>query len=153
MATTPTDLDVTSDLGGVFLRKSDVEDGPQRFSIAAVTREHFEARNGRPAQDKVVLAFAGDPTRKMSLNKTNLGIIARAWGKQASAWIGRSLLVELDESVQFAGQLVGGLRVRIPKVTPAAKRVAPPATPTDVPGDDVDFLFGGNVGDETGSAG
>ncbi len=157
MTTTPqTELDVTPDLGGIYLKKSDVEDGPQRFAITAVTREHFEARNGRPAQDKIVLTFAGEPVRKMSLGKINLGIIARAWGRQAAAWINHSLIVELDPSVTFMGQVVGGLRVRIPKTTPTAK-AAPRATPAVAEAavaaddDDVNFIFGQNVGD--GSAG
>jgi hypothetical protein len=121
------DLDVSGDLAGTYLKKSDVEDAPLTFTIQSVERVLFEAKAGRPAQQRVVLTFVGDPLRRMSLNKTNLGICAKAWGKHTAAWIGRPVTVELDEGVTFAGQLVGGLRVKIRK--PAPLSVVPgPAT-------------------------
>jgi hypothetical protein len=130
------DLDVSGDLAGTYLKKSDVEDAPLTFTIKSVDRVLFEARAGRPAQQRVVLSFEGDPLRRMSLNKTNLGICAKAWGKYTAAWIGRNVTVELDEGVTFAGQLVGGLRVKIRKLAPGGVQ------PVSVSGDALDPELG-----------
>jgi hypothetical protein len=141
-----TDLDVSSDLAGVYLKKSDVEDGPLTFGIQSVERVTFEAKGNRPAQVRVVLTFAGEPVRKLSLNKTNLGICVKAWGKFANKWIGQMLDVELDEGVQFAGQLVGGLRVKVRKLRRTTP--PPPAEPVGVADeDDISFAFGANEGE------
>ena len=74
MSPTTTDptLDVTSDLSGVYIKRADVEHGDYRFVIAAVSRETFEARDGKPSQTKVVLTSNDTPPRKFSLNKVNL---------------------------------------------------------------------------------
>jgi hypothetical protein len=140
-----TDLDVSADLAGVYLKKSDVEDGPLTFTITAVERVLFEAKAGRPAQSRVVLSFEGDPLRRLSLNKTNLGIVVKAWGKHTSKWIGHTIDVELDEGVTFAGQLVGGLRVKMRK---PLRRSAEPVIAAAPDEDDISFAFGKNTGTE-----
>lgn len=163
------DLDVTIDLGGVYLRKADFTDASgatvaRDFAIASVARELFEARAGRLAQRKIVLTFTGDPARRLSLIPTNLRILADAWGKLAAAWIGRTLTVYVDPTVRNPnGAVVGGLRVRIsqlPSVMKAAdttileerirqleaqlRPATAPATPAD--DDDIAFAFGANTG-------
>ena len=60
----------------------------------------------------------------MALGKTNLAVLAKAFGTKVTAWIGQTIEVYLDESVMFAGQFTGGLRVRVPK---PPLRPAPPA--------------------------
>lgn len=107
------DDDVSADLTGQFLKKADFTDTPAIvFTIRRVEKRSFEAKNGRPAQDKWVLTFDGD--RCMSLNKTNLQLLAKWWGKHARNWHGRQVTVYWDESVSFGGQLVGGMRLRKP---------------------------------------
>ena len=159
------DLDVTTDLGGVYLKKVDFTDGPRDFQIASAARELFEARAGRPAQRKVVLTFTGDPARKLSLIKTNLGILADAWGKHTAGWIGRTLTVYVDPTVRNPnGEVVGGLRVRIsqlPSVMKAATdttileerirqleaQLRPATAPATLAADDdISFAFGANTG-------
>jgi hypothetical protein len=122
MTTASTDYDVTGDLSGVYLKKSDVEDRPLSLTIASVDRVIFEARGGKPAEQKWVVTFAGDPVRKMTLNKTNLALLAKAFGKRTAPWLGQTVDVVLDDSVSFGGQLVGGLRIRCGK---PARRPAP----------------------------
>ncbi len=110
-------LDVSGDLQGNYLSKKDfTDDGPQAFTIANVDRVHFDARNGRPEQDRWCLIFADD--RRLTLNKTNLAILAKAFGRNAALWRGRTITVERDDTISFGGQLVGGLRVRVPKAPP-----------------------------------
>ncbi len=93
-------------------------DEPLTLTIASVDRVLFEAKAGKPAEQKWVLTFAGEPVRRMTLNKTNLALLAKGFGKRTGAWIGQTIDVVLDESVSFGGQLVGGLRIRIPKRRP-----------------------------------
>jgi hypothetical protein len=105
--------DVSSDLGGAFLKQSDFDHDPAiAFTISRVEKVHFEAKNGRPAEDKWVVHFDGE--RALSLNKTNLTLLAKWFGKRPSAWKGQQVTVYRDESISFGGRLVGGLRVRKP---------------------------------------
>jgi hypothetical protein len=120
--------DVTGDLSGQYLKKADVADGPLLFQIASVAKVVFEARAGKPAESKWVLTFAGDPVRKLTLNKTNLSILAKAFTKKTGPWAGQTIEVYLDESVMFAGQLTGGIRVRIPRLS---RRPVPAAATLD----------------------
>ena len=124
-----TDHDVTGDLSGTYIKKRDLEDGPLLLTIASVDKVTFEARNGKPAESKWTLTFACDPIRKFSLNKINLSLTAKGYGKRTGNWIGQPIELYLDETVSFGGELIGGIRVRVPKLSqrPAAAPVADPA--------------------------
>ena len=107
------DDDVSGDLSGSFLKQSDFDTDPAiTFTIRTVEKKQFEAKNGRPAEAKWVVTFDGD--RSLGLNKTNLALLAKWFGKRASAWKGQRVTVYKDESISFGGRLVGGLRVRKP---------------------------------------
>ena len=75
-------------------------------------KTHFEAKNGRPAEDKWVVYF--DDDRYLGLNKTNLALLVKLFGKHHRALGRQALTVYKDESVSFGGRLTGGLRVRRP---------------------------------------
>ena len=123
------DDDVSADLTGQFLKQSDFDTDPAiTFRIARVEKMHFEAKNGRPAEDKWVVHF--DTDRCLGLNKTNLSLLAKWFGKKPSAWTGKPVTVYKDESISFGGRLVGGLRVRKPQ-------------PADTPAFVVDDNLGG----------
>jgi len=128
------DDDVTGDLSGVYLKRQDFDNGDLVFTIGSVDKVTFEARNGKPAEQKWALTFACEPPRKFTLNKTNLALVAKAFGKKTGAWVGKRITLFLDESVSFGGQLVGGVRIRLPK--PAAKPKAP--VPTQTPPPEID---------------
>jgi hypothetical protein len=107
------DDDVSADLTGQFLKQADFEDSTGlMFTIARVEKTHFDAKNNRPAEDKWVAYFEGD--RCLGLNKTNLALLAKWYGKRARAWVGKPITVYRDENVSFGGRLTGGLRVRRP---------------------------------------
>ncbi len=91
-----TPLDVTGDLSGTYIKRADVEHGDVAFTIAAVTRETFEARNGKPAQTRIVLTSNTTPPRKFSCNKVNLRTLSTAWGKLADVWIGKTCWIHFD---------------------------------------------------------
>jgi hypothetical protein len=110
------DLDVTSDLVRVYISAEEVKKGgPLTCLITWAEREEFEARGDRPASTKVVLTLAGDPVRKLPLNKVNLGTLSDEWGVQAGLWIGKTFEAYFDKSVTDPnGKRTGGLRVRVP---------------------------------------
>ena len=57
----------------------------------------------------------------MILNATNIKIAERNFGSdETDAWLGKEIELHFDESVQFAGEMVGGLRFRR-KQQPAKK--------------------------------
>ena len=122
------DDDVSADLSSSFLKQSDFETDPAiTFTIARVEKKTFEAKNGRPAEAKWVVTFDGD--RSLGLNKTNLQLLAKWFGKRAGAWTGKRITVYRDESIQFGGRLTGGLRVRKPQRHDAVGFVAEETTP------------------------
>jgi hypothetical protein len=49
------------------------------------------------------------------LNKTNLSILAKAFGRKTGPWVGKTIEIYIDDGVMFAGNMVGGLRVRVLK--------------------------------------
>ena len=113
MMNTQYDDDVSSDLTGSFLKQSDFDrDAAITFTITRVEKAHFDAKNGRPAEDRWVVHFDND--RQLGLNKTNLSLLAKWFGKKPSVWVGKRITVYKDESISFGGRLVGGLRVRRP---------------------------------------
>lgn len=87
-----------------------MEHGDFRFTIAEVSRETFEGRNGQPAQTRVVLTSSDNPPRKFSLNKVNLRTLATAWSKLANQWIGHTILIYFEPTIEVGGSIVGGQR-------------------------------------------
>jgi len=84
------------------------------------------AKDGKPAENKYCLNFAGD-TKPMVLNKVNGELIAMCLGsKDFDAWIGKQITLWHDPTVSFAGEMKGGIRVRYipPQQSP------PPSQPT-----------------------
>ena len=77
MNTTTADLDANDFIGGIYIKKQDLDAGPQRFTIAGVSRATFASRDGRPAEDVLQLEFPDG--RKFSLSaKTNVRILIKA---------------------------------------------------------------------------
>jgi len=115
MSTEPIDDDVSADLSGQFLKQADFKDFPSGIllTIARVEKTLFEAKNGRPEEWKWVVYFVGE--KSLSLNKTNLALLAKWFGKKSRQWEGKQITVYVDESVSFGGRLTGGLRVRRPQ--------------------------------------
>ena len=107
------DDDVSREVAGDFLDPADFKDGiRRRFTIAVVDKHIFEASNGRPEESKRKLVFNDDHC--LSLNKTNLRLLAKWFGKKPSAWVGKDVSIYRDESVSFGGRMVGGWRLSKP---------------------------------------
>lgn len=97
-----------------YLKAADLADdeGPRKVKIANVTMEQIGEDN------KLVLHFAGNATKKMICNRTNSLTIAEAFGPETDNWIG-AVIVLFGTKVPFQGKLVDALRVSVPKQKPA----------------------------------
>jgi hypothetical protein len=71
-------------------------------------RDVFVTKTDQP----VAIYFDGDNGRPWKPSKGMIRIIARAWGVDSSAWVGRVASVYCDPNVTWAGKKVGGIRIR-----------------------------------------
>jgi hypothetical protein len=145
-----------------YLKKEDVGTGV----IATITglAEVNVAMEGKPPDMKWVLHFE-EADKPMILNTTNAEIIAKILGsEETDNWTGKKIVLYNDPNITYQGKLVGGIRVRAPRIKGAAPAPAPaaggfrtkpqnqapppaPPMPTDAgidagpddPGDDVPF--------------
>ncbi len=113
MNNTNDDFDANDFIGGTYIKKQDLDAGPQRFTIAGVSRATFAPRDSRPAEEVLQLEFEDD--RKFTLSaKVNIRILIKAFGRKTPAWVGKSIILYIDENVSYGGTLIGGVRIRIP---------------------------------------
>ena len=107
-----------SELGeSKFLTKEECSP-PIRVTITGVKRENL-AKENEPQKMKFVLTFL--ECKPLVLNKTNGGRIAHVLGSDESDdWINKQIDLWNDPSVEFGGQLIGGVRVLVPQPTVAA---------------------------------
>ena len=76
--------------------------GPRTVTVTEVDRDK---------EQRVSIHLAEYPGRPFKPSKTNLRLIAQAWGTEAAAWTGRRMTLAGDPTVKFGGQQVGGIRV------------------------------------------
>jgi len=111
-----------------YLKASDLQD--RNINVVIDRAEPEEVGEG---ERKPVLYFQGK-TKGLVLNKTNSRAIAAAYGDDTDDWEGRPLVL-FPAMVDFRGDTVEAIRVRLPKPKPAAaptadepsKPAAPPA--------------------------
>ena len=60
----------------------------------------------------VSVFFEGDHNRPWKPSKGMLRILAGAWGRDSSAWVGKYAKLFFEPSVIYAGKPVGGVRIR-----------------------------------------
>lgn len=97
---------------GAYLKKTDATE-PMRLTVAK-TFEDKVAAPGKPAQERLVASFRETP-KKLIINQTNGAVLAKLSGSDDPAkWAGTVVEVFLDADVAFAGQKVGGIRLRRP---------------------------------------
>lgn len=99
-----------------FLKKEDVNDG-MLFTISAVDQVNVAVEGAEPEM-KWALHFK-EVEKPMILNSTNGQIIAGFTGISDNievGWVGKQVVAYSDPNISFGGKLVGGIRVRAPKV-------------------------------------
>jgi sucrose-6-phosphate hydrolase SacC (GH32 family) len=94
--------------GSDYLKKEDV-DKPVLATISGADVEQVGD------EDKIIIHFK-EIDKSLVANKTNLQLMAVFYGSSdTDAWIGKQVVLFNDKTVMYAGQVVGGVRVRLPK--------------------------------------
>ena len=94
-----------------FLRKEDIDD-ELIVTCKTVTLEDMPGDNN---DQRWVLYFREIP-KGLVLNATTIRVLDKSFGKHSDDWVGKKATLYVDETVQFKGQVVGGLRLRPLKV-------------------------------------
>lgn len=94
-----------------FLKKTDLGDDEEMiFTIKGVSEENVG--NDDNPDIKWCLLFK-ETEKPMVLNWTNMQLVERATGSDnTDDWTGKRIKVWFDESVQFKGEMKGGLRIK-----------------------------------------
>ena len=96
---------------GNFVKKEDIEKGSKRYTIRGVETVDFKDKIGG-LERRLQLVFDND--HRFTLNATNIKRLVRAFGDDTAAWVGHSIVLVFDPDVEYAGRVVGGIRVRVP---------------------------------------
>lgn len=95
-----------------WLKKDDVNYKGMNVIITTITEELV----GQEKERKLALHFRGD-VKPMLLNKVNLKVLAAMFGTDTKEWMGETINVWNDPSVNYNGAQ-GGLRLRPPMQQP-----------------------------------
>jgi hypothetical protein len=111
------------------LRKEDV---PQPFIavISEVRVQTFEKTARSPREDKDMLHFVDPSIKPLGLNVTNKRVLIGAYGDETDDWRGQPVEIYVDPNVTNSrGEIVGGIRLRIPAAAPHAPPIGTAPAP------------------------
>jgi len=121
-----------------FLKQSDVGVG----ALMTITgcAQHNVAMQGADPEMKWCLSFR-EADKPLVLNSTNTQLCEKICGSDdTDDWMGHKVVLYTDPTVSFGGKVVGGIRVRAPKVKVAPKTAPVPVVePNDTLDDDCPF--------------
>lgn len=86
------------------LNADDLIGGPQLVTIA-------EVRRGNSEQPVEIVTSEFGPGRPYKPGKSMIRVLISAWGKDASAYTGRRLMLYRDPDIRFGKDTVGGIRI------------------------------------------
>ena len=95
-----------------YLKSDDLDGQPRIVTVRTCVQE--ELGQGRDKEKKPVLYFSKGP-KGLVLNITNARVIAKAYGDDTGHWAGEPIEI-YPTQVEFKGDLVDAIRVRIPDV-------------------------------------
>jgi hypothetical protein len=111
-----------------FLRKEDIDDE----LVVTIKDVDLEDMPGDSGEQRWVLYFKELP-KGLVLNATTIRVLEKSFGSHSDNWRGKKVTLYVDHSVQFKGQVVGGLRLRPLKTkTPLVAPAQPPDTSFNV---------------------
>jgi hypothetical protein len=93
-------MDVTKYLGSLFLKVEDVRNAHREMRIIDCSLGQY---------DKLDLTFEGGD--KLSLNTTNVRTLARAYGKDSDAWVGKTIQLYIGKT-EYRGEEQDSILVR-----------------------------------------
>lgn len=109
-----------------YLKQSDVQDEIV-VTIEKVGKANV-APKGEEPEFKWLVRFNEFP-KPMVLNSTNIKRLAKACASDdTDEWTGKQVVLYVDPDVEFAGNVVGGLRIRTHKPAPQTRQVTPKPT-------------------------
>jgi hypothetical protein len=105
-----------------FLKKEDVT--PDKLFTIRAFEYTNAAGEGQPAEMKYAMYF-NEHAKPMLLNSTNIQLLKMALGVNGpQEAIGRQIVAFNDPTVSYGGKLVGGIRLRAPRVRQAPAPVS-----------------------------
>ena len=108
---------ISSAFPSKYIKAADLNGQPHSLTIRTCVLEDLGQENNK--EEKPILYFA-KAQKGLVLNKTNANVIAAAYGDDTAGWTGKSVEV-FPTPVEFRGQLVDGVRLRIkPDAAPMA---------------------------------
>ena len=78
---------------------------------AVLTIERTEDYRDEKGQPRVAIHMVEYPGRPFKASKTNVKLLAIAWGEDDTDWPGRRVQLSADPTVTFGGKAVGGICV------------------------------------------
>ena len=119
-----------------FLKKEDV--GAGTLLTVAEIKKYNVAMQGADPEFKFCMVFE-ETEKPLVLNSTNIQLAEKAFGSdETETWMGKKIVLYTDPNVSFAGKIVGGIRLRAPKVAQPEHR-PPSKLPQENVDDDVPF--------------
>jgi hypothetical protein len=114
-----------------FLRKEDV--GPGVLMTITDCEKHNVAMEGADPHEKWCLKFT-QTDKPLVLNAINTQLLETICESgDTDDWRGKAVVLYTDPTVQYAGRIVGGIRVRAPKRKLATSPVVAPLNDDDIP--------------------
>lgn len=110
-----------------FLKKEDVGAGVL-MTVSSVD-QHNVAKQGAEPEMKWCLVFQ-ESDKPLVLNSTNIQLCQQIFGSDdTDYWTGHQIVLYTDPTVSFQGKVIGGIRVRKPKIKAQPAVAAAPALP------------------------
>lgn len=102
-----------------FLKKEDLDyDNGNIVTISKIEQQNVALQDGE--EDLKWCMTFKEFKKPMVLNSTNIQLTTKALGTdETDFWLGKKIIIYVDDNVSFGGKLVGGIRI---------KRVAGPTT-------------------------
>lgn len=107
--------------------------GPQRGIITGSKVKEFKDNTGKAELRPAITIDLGESEKDLVLNKTNLKLLASAYGDSSDDWNGKPIVVFHDPSVSYGGRLVGGLKIKVPTAKAQPQAAAPKVDDDDIP--------------------
>lgn len=113
-----------------YLKQSDVDDDTE-VTVEKVGKGNI-AKEGDEPEYKWMVKFK-EFKKPMILNSTNIKRLAKACASdETDEWVGKKAVLYVDPDIEFAGNVVGGLRIRAVK---GANGKKPPGDFSDMESD------------------
>ena len=99
-----------TDVSHALEAKSDQLNATDIIGVEPVIRiRDVKVKSG---EQPVAIYFDGDNNKPWKPSKGMLRVLAGAWGRDSSAWVGKHAQLYFEPTVRYAGVEVGGIRIR-----------------------------------------